>query len=104
MESGALGKTRTSNVLIRSQMLYLLNYERLPQGYRFMDAMNLSTMGATNCHYDDKERERLQCSPVDLVILMDVLRQNSEATHDVPTNGSETGRNNSRFSHQPPTA
>ena len=28
MQYGALGKTRTSNLLIRSQMLYPLSYER----------------------------------------------------------------------------
>ena len=43
---GALGGTRTPNLLIRSQMLYPLSYERWFQQYMAADMLTVCVAGA----------------------------------------------------------
>jgi hypothetical protein len=45
-ELGALGGTRTPNLLIRSQMLYPLSYERTNQQYTAVRALTVRGDGA----------------------------------------------------------
>ena len=45
-ELGALGGTRTPNLLIRSQMLYPLSYERTTQQYTAVRAPTVRASGA----------------------------------------------------------
>jgi hypothetical protein len=51
-ENGALGRSRTDNLLIRSQMLYPLSYERLTVGNptcRFGNALPITPMAPSHC-------------------------------------------------------
>jgi hypothetical protein len=45
-ELGALGGTRTPNLLIRSQMLYPLSYERTNQQYTAVRVLTVRACGA----------------------------------------------------------
>ena len=55
--SGALGGTRTPNLLIRSQMLYPLSYERRLQQYT--GARTLSVRASSACSGSTAAIERL---------------------------------------------
>ena len=51
-ETGALGRSRTDNLLIRSQMLYPLSYERLTVGNptcRIGNALPVTPMAPSHC-------------------------------------------------------
>ena len=51
-ENGALGRSRTDNLLIRSQMLYPLSYERLTVGNatcRIGNALPVTPMAPSRC-------------------------------------------------------
>ena len=51
-ENGALGRSRTDNLLIRSQMLYPLSYERLTVGNptcRSGNALPVTPMAPSHC-------------------------------------------------------
>ena len=61
--NGALGRSRTDNLLIRSQMLYPLSYERLTVGNptcRIGNALPVTPMAPSHCV--DKGGRRLQHS------------------------------------------
>jgi hypothetical protein len=47
---GALGGTRTPNLLIRSQMLYPLSYERTNQQYTAVRALTVRAADACTAH------------------------------------------------------
>ena len=49
---GALGGTRTPNLLIRSQMLYPLSYERWLEKYTAAGALTMRVAGAACKHSD----------------------------------------------------
>src|SRR5437763_5201505 len=56
---GALGGTRTPNLLIRSQMLYPLSYERrLPQ-YMAVDGLTVRVQAACSGHGGDRASDFL---------------------------------------------
>jgi hypothetical protein len=62
-ENGALGRSRTDNLLIRSQMLYPLSYERLTVGNptcRSGNALPVTPMAPSRCV--DKGGRRLRHS------------------------------------------
>ena len=52
-ELGALGGTRTPNLLIRSQMLYPLSYERWLEKYTAAGALTMRVAGAACKHSDE---------------------------------------------------
>ena len=56
--AGALGGTRTPNLLIRSQMLYPLSYERWFQQYMAADMLTVCVAGACWQHSGDRAGRR----------------------------------------------
>ena len=56
---GALGGTRTPNLLIRSQMLYPLSYERTNQQYTAVRTLTVRAGDASTGHSGDRASDFL---------------------------------------------